>query len=77
MLDRSLLADASWRSEPRWGALAPSRPQLLVEGAVIAASGAAVGLLVGIAGGRGFRSAIPGDGCPTGSTPVDGRVLAA
>jgi putative ABC transport system permease protein len=52
--------------------------QLLVEGAVIAASAAAVGLLLAVAGIRAFRSAIPGDALPYWfDYSIDGRVLGA
>jgi predicted permease len=78
MLDRSLLRGRELAIRTSVGGTRRRLVrQLLVEGAVIAASGAAVGLLVGIAGVRGFRAAIPGDALPYWfDYSVDWRVLA-
>jgi predicted permease len=79
MLDRSLLRarELAIRASIGGSRLRLVR-QLLVEGAVIAASGAGVGLLVAIGGIRVLRSAIPSDALPYWfDYSIDWRVLAA
>jgi len=79
MLDRSLLRARELAIRASVGGTRRRLVrQLLVEGAVIAASAAATGLLFGIVGIRAFRSAIPGDALPYWfDYSVDWRVLAA
>ena len=79
MLDRSLLRarELAIRASVGGSRLRLVR-QLLAEGAAIAASGAAVGLLVAIGGIRVFRSAIPSDALPYWfDYSIDWRVLTA
>ena len=79
MLDRSLLRA---RELAIRAAVGSSRTrlvrQLVVEGAVIAAAGAGLGLLLAVGGIRVFRRAIPGDALPYWfDYSIDWRVLGA
>ena len=79
MLDRSLLRARELAIRASVGGTRTRLfRQLLVEGAVIAACGAGVGLLVAVGGIRVFRRAIPGDALPYWfDYSIDWRVLAA
>jgi predicted permease len=79
MVDRSLLRTRELSIRAAVGGTATRLVrQLLVEGVTLAAAGAAVGLLVSMAGVRAFRTLIPADALPYWvDYSLDWRVLAA